>query len=202
MFATSASVNAGLYFSCSGQNLSFRKSAFDSVGGYEPIRHYISGDDLHLMQLFNREKKQICFANNIDGRVRTKAISSMAKLFNQRSRWASNMKFMLFSNPVFFLYLLSVFFVLTLIPVLLFLNFHIVVYLISLKLMMDWIFIYRGMKAFQLWSRFADYGLMSRINFISLFFAWSIFQPVYTLIVAVSGFFSLFKWKDRKGFLK
>ncbi|HOD53261.1 MAG TPA: glycosyltransferase [Candidatus Cloacimonadota bacterium] len=202
MFATSASVNAGLYFSCSGQNLSFRKSAFNDVGGYEPIKQYISGDDLHLMQLFKQHKKHIVFANNSDGRVKTKAITSLYKLFNQRSRWASNMKFMVFSNPLFFVYLLSVFFVLTLIPALLFLNFSIGVLLFSLKIVMDSIFIQRGYKDFQLWSRMSGEGIVAGLNFWTLMITWSVFQPVYTMIVAVSGFFSLFKWKDRKGFKK
>ena len=201
MFATAASINASLYLSCSGQNLSFKKSSFDSVGGYKPIERYISGDDLHLMQLFKQNKMNIFFANNTSARVKTQAIQSFSKLFNQRARWASNMKYMLSSNFIFFVYLLAVFLVTTLIPILLFWQFSVIV-LIFIKIIIDLTFIIHSMKAFRIWDRFSGYGWRSKLNFYSLFFSWTIMQPLYTLIISFLGVFSLFKWKDRKGFEK
>ncbi|MDX9978362.1 MAG: glycosyltransferase [Candidatus Cloacimonadales bacterium] len=199
MFATAASLNANLYFSCSGQNLSFKKTSFDKVGGYEPIKNYISGDDLHLMQLFNKNNMHISFANNDSARVKTRSISSFGSLFNQRARWASNMKFMLFSNTIFFIYLLSVFFVLTLIPILLFLEPKILIGLVLLKMIIDGVFVYKSSIAFKLWDRYTNNGWQAKLNFHYLFFLWLVFQPIYTIIISFMGFFSLFKWKDRKG---
>lgn len=201
MFATSGSIHANRYFSCSGQNLSFRKSSFESVGGYTQIMHLISGDDLHLMQLFRKNKKIIRFAHHIHARVQTRACESMGKLINQRSRWASNMKYMLVSNPEFFVYLLSVFFVLTLIPLLLFLDFRIALSLMIIKLFFDAMFIRVSYKKFYLGAHdlTKNQGI-SRLNLVSSFLFWSIFQVFYVLLVSVFGALSLFVWKDRKGF--
>ncbi|HOE91374.1 MAG TPA: hypothetical protein PKZ69_03480, partial [Candidatus Cloacimonadota bacterium] len=126
---------------------------------------------------------------------------SFSKLFNQRARWASNMKYMLSSNFFFFIYLLAVFLVTTLIPILLFWQFSLIV-LIFIKIIIDLTFIIHSMKAFRIWDRFGRYGWRSKINFYSLFLSWTLIQPIYTLIISFLGVFSLFKWKDRKGFEK
>jgi cellulose synthase/poly-beta-1,6-N-acetylglucosamine synthase-like glycosyltransferase len=191
MFALAASVYSGKYFTCSGQNLSYKKSAFLKVGGFSKIMHLISGDDLHLMQLFRKNKLNIRFADSIDSYMKTQPVSSMHQLFNQRSRWASNMKYMLISNPEFFIYLLSVFLLLTFIIPLLFLDTKIAILIALIKISCDFIYIRKAYFCFDLKSRLAS-------DFIS----WTLFQPFYTLIVGVLGSASLFKWKDRKGFAK
>ncbi len=189
MFATQASLNMQKVFSGSGQNFSFKKSAYNSVGGYDKIMQYLSGDDIHLMQLFAKNGKVIQFANNQDARVQTQPIHSLAAFINQRSRWASNMKVMLFSNLEFFLYLISVFLVLTLIPFLLILYPLKGFIFVLIKLWADYTFIRKGYGCF-------------RLNFDNLrfFILWFLLQPIYTLLVSILGFLSFFKWKDRKGF--
>lgn len=189
MFALGGSVNSGKYFTCSGQNLSYKRSSFESVGGFSTIMHLISGDDLHLMQLFRKNKMKIEFADNLDSHMKTRPVKSMLRLFNQRSRWASNMKLMLISNPEFFIYLSSTFFLLTLIPVLLFLDTKRAIALAIIKISFDLIYITKGYKCFGLENRLAK-------DFIG----WTLFQPIYTLIIGILGSVSLFKWKDRKGF--
>lgn len=97
----------GRSWACIGQNLSYTRSAYDAVGGFEKIKHLISGDDVNLMQLMRRQGHKIIF--NFDPRsfVFTYPIPSWKRLVNQRSRWASNMKYQLKFNPEFFFILLS-----------------------------------------------------------------------------------------------
>lgn len=201
MFATSGSIHTKRYFSCSGQNLSFRKSSFESVGGYTKILHLISGDDLHLMQLFRKNNKVIKFAHHTEARVETRSCESMVKLINQRSRWASNMKYMLISNPEFFIYLLSVFFVLTLIPLLLFLDLWYALILIIMKLSIDAVFINMSYRKFYLGEQeLKCNNFVNKLNLLSSFIFWSFFQVFYVLLVSIFGAFSLFVWKDRRGY--
>ena len=44
------SAGIGIPLTCSGRNFAFRKTAFDQVGGYEPIGNIIGGDDVLLMR--------------------------------------------------------------------------------------------------------------------------------------------------------
>lgn len=189
MFATQATLNMKKVFSGSGQNLSFRKSSYFISGGYDRIMQYLSGDDLHLMQLFKQKKLNVRFASNRQAIMKTQPIDHIKSFFNQRSRWASNMKIMLKSNPEFFLYLISVFFVLTLLPVLLFWNLNFGLIILSIKFSFDLLFIIRGYGCFNL-----------KKKDLPFFPVWFLIQPFYTLTVSLTGFFSIFKWKDRKGF--
>jgi GT2 family glycosyltransferase len=54
----------GRSWACIGQNLAYRRAAFDDVGGFDQIRHLISGDDVNLMQLMRRKGHKIIFNFN------------------------------------------------------------------------------------------------------------------------------------------
>ncbi|MCK4312776.1 MAG: glycosyltransferase, partial [Candidatus Cloacimonetes bacterium] len=119
MFIVAAgAISSGKYFSCSGQNIGYKKSDFQAVCGFEKIKHIVSGDDINLMQLFRKSKMKVEFAFSTHSFVYTKAVDNLLQLLRQRSRWASNMKWQIILNPEFFIYLLSVFFV-TILPIIL-----------------------------------------------------------------------------------
>ncbi|OQX70913.1 MAG: hypothetical protein B6D62_03245 [Candidatus Cloacimonas sp. 4484_275] len=186
-FAAAGAISKGKYFSCSGQNLAYKKSAFEKVGGFEPIKHLISGDDVNLMQLMRRQKMKISFNFSPHSFVITRAIGSWKELFNQRSRWASNSKWQILLNPEFFVYLVFVF-IATLFPfVLLFFNWKIGLLLIFAKYISDFYFVRLGFRIFGLERERLKY-----------FPFWFFLQPPYIILVTLMGIFDIFKWRTGK----
>lgn len=97
----------GRSWACIGQNLAYTRAAFEDVGGFDQIRHLLSGDDVNLMQTMRRKGHKIIFNFDPKSFVYTYPVKSWKQLLNQRSRWASNMKYQLHFDPEFFFILLS-----------------------------------------------------------------------------------------------
>lgn len=182
--AAAGAISSGRVFSCSNQNLSYRKAAFLKVGGFEKIKSLTSGDDVNLLQIFRKAgcKSRFCLIPH--SYVYTKPIKSWQNLINQRARWASNSKWQLLLNPEFFLYLLAVFLLNLSIIISLFVNWHWTVGLLGVKLFGEYIFLSAHFPKFEPEKK--------RLNFLTV---WSLMQPFYILTVAVLGLFDLFIWK-------
>jgi poly-beta-1,6-N-acetyl-D-glucosamine synthase len=74
---------------CNGANLSFKKSAFEEVGGYETNESIPSGDDDFLMRkFFDRYPLGIRFLTHRDSVVATHAQTTISAFVQQRLRWA------------------------------------------------------------------------------------------------------------------
>ncbi len=74
-----------------GANLAFTRGAFLFVGGYHGDR-FASGDDLFLLQRFQRAGKRITCLFNTDALVTAKAAPSFRSFVQQRLRWAGKMR--------------------------------------------------------------------------------------------------------------
>ena len=75
---------------CSAANLSFSKTVFAEVGGYQDKMHLASGDDEFLLhKVFKRYPNQVFFLKNRDALVVTDANSTLRQLSDQRRRWVS-----------------------------------------------------------------------------------------------------------------
>ena len=73
-----------------GANLSFRKSTFEQVGGYEGIQHLASGDDYLLMMKMNKILPQsISYLKSVHATVSTLPQPDWKGFLQQRIRWAS-----------------------------------------------------------------------------------------------------------------
>lgn len=183
-FAAGGAIAAERYFSCSGQNIAYRQSEFNEIGGFRQIDHLISGDDLNLMQLFRKAGKQIRFCFSPRSYVYTQPVKNWIELLNQRSRWASNMKWQLGLNPEFFLYLACTFFSVILPFILIFHYWLLAVLIILFRIIFETAFIKKGLKKFLEENQ--------RLKFYPF---WFFLQPVYFIIVALMGAFDLFNWK-------
>lgn len=182
--AAAGAISSGKYFSCSGQNLAYKKAAFEKVGGFSKIDHLISGDDLNLMQLFRKNNLKVRFAFSLHSYVYTHPIENWHKLFSQRSRWASNMKWQIGLNPEFFIYLVSAYLVVLLPIVLLFFNWLMAVPILLIRAFTEYAFLSIGYKKLNLEK--------NKLNF---YLPWFILQPVYFVVVSIMGAFSIFSWK-------
>ncbi|MCD4817152.1 MAG: glycosyltransferase [Candidatus Cloacimonetes bacterium] len=184
LFAAAGSISSGKIYSCTGQNLAYRRKSFDEVGGFEKIKHLISGDDLNLMQLFRKAGFKINFSFLEKSFASTKPVASYTQFLNQRIRWASNTKWQFFLNPEFMLYLLSVLFVVFFPIYYIFVKIEISIILILIRIVLELIFINLGFDVFRIDKKRK-----------SFYFAWFLFQPIYMIIVAVLGQLGFFKWK-------
>ncbi len=173
-------------FSCSNQNLAYKRKSFLEVGGFEKIKNITSGDDVNLMQLFRKAKMNISFSLIHHTFIYTKPVNSWLELINQRSRWASNSKWQLFLNLEFFIYLSAVFMLSLSIVTLLIVNWKLALLLFFIKLISEFVFISIHFKKFETDNQ--------RISFVPI---WSLSQPFYILAVAVLGVFELFVWKPQ-----
>jgi cellulose synthase/poly-beta-1,6-N-acetylglucosamine synthase-like glycosyltransferase len=183
-FAAAGAISAGKAFSCSGQNIAYRKQTFTDVGGFSKIQHLISGDDVNLMQLFRKAGKKIRFAFSAPSYVYTEPVRDWKQLFSQRSRWASNMKWQFRLNPEFFFYLTSAFLTVILPLLLLFGNWRLSVLMIGSRFVLETMFIKFGLRKFS-----------EEKNKLKFYPVWFILQPVYFVVVSVLGAFSIFSWK-------
>ncbi|MDP8269169.1 MAG: glycosyltransferase [Candidatus Tenebribacter davisii] len=183
-YAAAGAISSGKYFSCSGQNIAYKKEAFIKVGGFKKINHLISGDDVNLMQLFRRNKMKIKFSFNDHSYVYTRPIVNIGKFLSQRSRWTSNMKWQILLNPEFFVYLTSVFFITFLPIVLLFIFWQLGIGILLLRVILELIFLKYGYEVFGEDKK--------KLMFYPV---WFLLQPFYIIAVALMGGLNIFSWK-------
>ena len=90
------------------KTLAYYKKDYFEIGGFEPVKDKISGDDMYLVQAISNLKNGYV---NIDpnSHVKTKAMNSIKNFINQRIRWSSNSKSN-FKILLFFMFLISIFF--------------------------------------------------------------------------------------------
>jgi cellulose synthase/poly-beta-1,6-N-acetylglucosamine synthase-like glycosyltransferase len=190
MTATCGAVNLGFPLAASGQNLAYRREAFEQVGGFEKIKQRISGDDTLMIQLFRKYTKfRIVFASDPKTFNETKPMSTLVEFIHQRSRWASNGTIMLNLNPFFFFYLVCLFlwyvFLMACLPMAFFQPSIAVI--VGLAWLSKWVIDFAvGYVA----------GQMFRKKFyFAAFSSWFFLQPPLILLVGIRGAFGFFRWK-------
>jgi cellulose synthase/poly-beta-1,6-N-acetylglucosamine synthase-like glycosyltransferase len=87
---SSSAIKQGIPLSCTGRNISFRKTAFLDINGYDGIQDQISGDDDLLMQKMSLSKKwEMDFICNHRAIVNSPGPNTIEELVYQRLRFAS-----------------------------------------------------------------------------------------------------------------
>lgn len=87
---TAAAHGLGIHGMCNGANLSFRKEAFEAVGGYIGIDQRASGDDMLLLQKIQQQfPDSVVYVNHPHTIARTEPADSWWSFLQQRIRWAS-----------------------------------------------------------------------------------------------------------------
>lgn len=76
-------------FMCNGANMSFTKTAFLEVNGYEGNKHLSSGDDIFLLEKLAAEDVMKChYLKNKESVVTTFPKQRLNEIISQRARWA------------------------------------------------------------------------------------------------------------------
>ncbi len=192
MAANEAAMNLGIPLSASGQNLGFRREAFDRVGGYKPISDRATGDDVLLLQLIrNRTDFSIVFAGDSKAYNTTKPLTTLRGLLQQRVRWASDAPIQFTMSPVFFIYLLIVCVMYLAVGggvVLTLFRPAFAAWLlpgILLKLAGEFVLLRYATRLYNC------PGLLSILPW------WSLLQIPYIIFTAIGGIFFDYKWKGR-----
>ena len=84
----SGTINIGKPMSCIGNNMSYRKSVYDEVGGYENLKFSVTEDFRLLTAINNLKKYKIIYPINKDSLVTSKACKSAKELYHQKKRWS------------------------------------------------------------------------------------------------------------------
>ncbi|UCE05105.1 MAG: glycosyltransferase, partial [bacterium] len=192
MAAAQGSSNLNFSLAVSGQNIAYRKAAFEAVGGFEKIKHRISGDDVLLLQLIRKYTNwKIKFAPSERAFNWTQPEKTIKSFLNQRKRWASNGSYQIRLNKIFFFFIVSVF-VTNLIlllgtPIYYLLYHNIKIPLICLlaKIMVEFLITLKGSLVYQ------------RTDLIKYFPIWAFLQLPYVIFTGLMGTLGRFIWKDR-----
>ena len=85
--AGAGTTNLKIPISCIGNNMSYRKSAYDEVGGYEKLPHSVTEDFTLMNAIYNLKKYKVIFPVLEESLVTSIPCRSLKSLFRQKKRW-------------------------------------------------------------------------------------------------------------------
>lgn len=110
MGAARGATQLGVPLACTGQNLAYRKQAFEDVGGFSGFANAVGGDDnLLLQQIRHRTDWKIAFALEKFSYVSSRPVPGMGSFLTQRMRWASDALLVPRHDPLFFSIIVAAF---------------------------------------------------------------------------------------------
>ena len=180
----SAPAKMGFALSSVGRNLAYRKSIYESIGGFKSLKKFRSGDDVHLTERFRaKNNKAIDYCADPDTFVMTIPPSTKRDIFHQQIRKNSktlkkSWPTVVFSAGLFIFYMLF----LTL-PF--FYHKILAVWLgvIIIKFIVEFIALLKATIIFQ------------KKQLIAYIFPLQIFYPLYLLFFSFFGVLQMYEWK-------
>ncbi len=192
MAAAQGSLNLQCPLAASGQNLAYRREAFEKVNGYQKIKNRISGDDVLLLQLVHKLTKwKIRFAASKKSFNWTQPEKTVKSFLNQRKRWASNASVQFGLNKIFFFFLSVTFLVNAILffgsPIyfLIYKSIELPIICLAVKFLIEFLIMLKGAI------------LYKRTDLIKYFPIWALVQMPYIIFTGLLGTLGHFKWKDR-----
>ena len=102
MLAARGATLMGTPWASTGQNQAYRRSVFETVGGFRDLARRLQGDDtLFLQHARRRVRARVTFATDPGSRVVTAPTGSLRQFLAQRVRWAGDAAAMWRFNPAF-----------------------------------------------------------------------------------------------------
>ena len=178
-------------FLCNAANMAYQKRFFDGLNGFQGNADIASGDDIFLLQkALKAAKDKIGYLKSELAVVNTKSEDSWNNLFNQRRRWASKTRhyrgsFGKLAGMMVFL-MNGTLICAVLLAFVGMVGFEFLGYIIVIKLLIDFLLLYKSARFFDKESLLASY-----------LFA-GILYPFFVVGVAFSSMFRDFRWKGRR----
>ena len=194
MIAARGTINLGNAWASSGQNQAYRKSLFNSVGGFDQIAKELQGDDSLFLQICrNYKSAKILFADKPSCQINSRQEISWISFFKQRMRWAGDANLMWKFNPIFFLSILVSFLLPLLLIIILFVGFYCNSYylttftkFLSIHLIIEFILYFVGIHQFDKQIQVLDFAF------------WFIIHIPYIVCMGIGSFFANhLSWKGR-----
>lgn len=176
-----AAVGLNSPYMCTGRNLAYRKIVFEQVGGFEKIKHSISGDDDLFLQLVHKTTHwKIRYMTSPSSYVHTQPPIHVRSFVNQRIRHISASKYYPTTIKVLFgcahLLLLGSLILLLSIPLY-------ALILLLVRMNVDALLIAKGKDLFN--EEFS----------VGEFFRNELLLMFYTLVIGPLGLVKKFEWK-------
>ena len=80
-------MNLGRPNSCIGNNMSYRRQAYDEAGGYKNIPFSVTEDFKLLMAIYKLKKYKVIFPIDAKALVSSKPCPDFKSLYSQKKRW-------------------------------------------------------------------------------------------------------------------
>ena len=189
MIASLSSTDSNFPLACTGQNQSYKKELYQSIG-FSKISHLLQGDDSIFMQLCNKNKSiNVKFNTDKKSFVSSKSHSNWKDLLLQRIRWAADANIMWKYNFIFYIIIIATFITnlsYLIMPIIFFNSIKYIAYFFILKFILEISLYYIGIKKLDQKFRVVD------------FIKWFFIQIPYVVLVGILSFFiSSFKWRGR-----
>jgi len=174
---------------CTGRSLAYRRAVYEEVGGFEKIKHSISGDDDLFLQLVRRETSwHIRYVTAVKSFVPTTPPPDFGQFIQQRVRHFSAGRHFPISMKIFFL------------------TFHATSLLVLLSFVVSIIF---DRTEVLLWPYlckcivdsivfFAAAPVFGQRKFASSFLLMEVLYILYNVLIGPLGFIKHFEWKPEK----
>lgn len=174
----------GIPISCVGNNMSYRKSAYDEIGGYEKIPFSVT-EDFMLLQKIHKAGYKTKFPVNDDTKNITLPCLTLTQLFRQKKRWAAGGMGEL--NLGMFIGLLGWLTGAVILSGWAFLDLRVYTACVGLKLLTDFLFLFPAVKEFKL------YKVWLYLIFFEIYFA--VYVIITSVLLAIDR---KVVWKDQK----
>lgn len=171
--------------SCVGNNMSYRRTAYDKVGGYENVKFSVTEDFMLLHTIGRKTKMNTKFPVTNSAVNYTLPCATFIELYRQKKRWATGGLGLITVG-----YIVGGINFLTAAAMLLgwlFMGIETYLFFVGVKSIVDFIFIFPAVKVFKLWKVFL-YLIPYQIYF-------ALYISLMPLIVL---FDRKVVWKDRK----
>ncbi len=187
-------VNNNSAWACTGQNQGYRKSLYNSVGGFSKISEQLQGDDSLFLLLCRKTKKiNVDFATSPGSFVISRPELTWSTFIKQRIRWAGDSKIFWKFNIPFYITSIATFTLnvgIIISPIIygisIFFNSWFINILL-LKFIAEFILLTKGGNIFN--------RQFSIIDFLQ----WYIIQPVYVSVVSLGSILNINPaWQGRR----
>jgi biofilm PGA synthesis N-glycosyltransferase PgaC len=180
-----APAKLGYPFSGVGRNLAYSRRAYNQVGGYQALKKFRSGDDMHLTERFRSQHSgQIDFCADPDTFVLTQAPSGWREIFNQQIRKNSKVLKAAPGTVILFILLFCYYISIPLLPVSDPGSLTVWIVLLFLKLLLEWVCLTRATKIFK------QESLLRYIPLLQLLY------PFFIIFFSCLGIFQKYNWKN------
>lgn len=176
---------------CTGRNLSYRRSSFESIGGFDGLWKFMSGDDDLLLHKAHYNGVRVRYSISSSTFVRSSTYDSMTEISNQRRRHAS--------KGLHYYELRGMTGLKIALPIIYIFNLFIVFGLLGISSDLSGLaiaMILKSIAEFSLLSLFSS--IVGTKGFSKLFLLALFIHPFYVVVFGAWGALGRFRWKGQK----